>query len=354
MKLDSLFSFIAAAAAAVCLAGCGDDDPASPGAPEATAGTDGAVLALAAGDDFLYVGGAFERAGSAEAINVAKWDGADWSALGPGIEDTVRALAFYRGAPAAGVGGRASGARVGHVAVFEQNDWAWGLDTRPWYVTSLAVYRDSIIAGTSPGRPLTDNSFSPLVLYDGWTGARQPAWIRGSINSLGVFDDLLIVGGDFSEAGDRPAKRVARWDGSVWSGMDEGMLFVPRAFTVWNSVLVAGGGSGLVPAVSRWDGGEWHALGGAFDGPVHALIEFDGELIAAGDFAGIGGASTSNIARWDGIAWRELGGGADGPVRALALYRGTLIAGGDFDRAGDAEARNVAAWDGESWSALAP
>ena len=57
-------------------------------------GTDGTVNAVAAdGAGNLYIGGSFTVAGDVFANNVAKWDGDSWSALGSGVNDTVRALA---------------------------------------------------------------------------------------------------------------------------------------------------------------------------------------------------------------------------------------------------------------------
>ncbi len=62
-----------------------------------TGGEDAAVRALAIFDDgtgpALHVGGLFTSAGGVPVSNVAKWDGVAWSAVGDGLDDTVRALA---------------------------------------------------------------------------------------------------------------------------------------------------------------------------------------------------------------------------------------------------------------------
>ena len=46
-------------------------------------GTTGPVRALALYRGMLIAGGDFDRAGDAEARNVAAWDGENWSALAP-------------------------------------------------------------------------------------------------------------------------------------------------------------------------------------------------------------------------------------------------------------------------------
>src|SRR5262245_58461690 len=71
----------------------------------AVAGVNGSVTAVTAWDpdgegpvtEILVVGGRFSIAGDVAASNVAAWDGARWSALGPGFDNRVDALRVYRG-----------------------------------------------------------------------------------------------------------------------------------------------------------------------------------------------------------------------------------------------------------------
>ncbi len=91
---------------------------------------------------------------------------------------------------------------------------------------------------------------------------------------------------------------------------------------------------------------------GDLDGAVSALLEFRGDLIAAGDFTKIAGAPADHIARWNGSSWEALGGGADGAVADLAVYQDALIATGNFKSIGGVPARWIARWDGTTWSPL--
>src|SRR5262249_46405187 len=62
-------------------------------------GMRGAVFAVQVYDDrmgpALYAGGVFTTAGDVLASNIAKWDGAAWSALGSGMNGIVYALGVY-------------------------------------------------------------------------------------------------------------------------------------------------------------------------------------------------------------------------------------------------------------------
>ena len=87
---------------------------------------------------------------------------------------------------------------------------------------------------------------------------------------------------------------------------------------------------------------DWPTLGATEggSGDVFALAEYEGDLIAAGDFTSIDGVPANNIARWDGEMWHALGGGTDDTIHALMVYNGPLIAGGAFtEAAGQSSAR---------------
>jgi hypothetical protein len=103
----------------------------------------------------------------------------------------------------------------------------------------------------------------------------------------------------------------------------------------------------------------WEALGEGVGDAVRAIVvDPDGNVYAAGDFARAGGATVNNIAMWDGSGWNALGTGVGGmstftTVNALALDpAGNLYAGGRFLTAGGVQAHHVAMWDGSSWSAV--
>ena len=106
-----------------------------------------------------------------------------------------------------------------------------------------------------------------------------------------------------------------------------------------------------------------------FDGPVWAVIEFQGDLVVGGEFTTVDGVTVGGIARWDGAQWHALGSGLAGThhgsgsniqdyydmatqVRALHVHDGLLVVGGCFRSAGGVDTENVAAWDGQTWQSF--
>jgi hypothetical protein len=71
------------------------------------------VFALAVSGSDLYAGGDFTTAGGGAATNIAKWNGSSWSALGSGMNNSVRVLAvsgsdLYAGGYFTAAGGQVS------------------------------------------------------------------------------------------------------------------------------------------------------------------------------------------------------------------------------------------------------
>ena len=224
-----------------------------------------------------------------------------------------------------------------------------------------------------------------IISWDGAAWNDRSMGIYGSavrVRCLATDNDgNLIAGGYFSSAGDENMNSIALWDGTSWKSLGSGVSGGPAdpvlalAVDENNTVFVGGGfdSAGGVPArnIARWDGTAWSALGDGVDDRVYALgRDSRGTLFAAGGFRNTGDTPVNHIASWSGTAWLPLGKGLrirpyDGfimafdarpdlikrcAVNAVAFDKnGGLYAGGCFDSAGTVAADNIAKWDGERW-----
>jgi trimeric autotransporter adhesin len=328
-------------------------------------GIGGIVNGLGAFDDgtgpALYATGSFQSAGGMAASNVARWDGTAWSALGTGLNQGGMAMtAFNDGTgPAlyiAGAFSLAGGVRgTNGIARWDGAQWSAVGSGVSGSCNVLLVYDDGTGTALYAG-----GTFSSA---GGMLGTARIARWRGTnwqglgggidgpsnprVNALAAYDDgtgvALYAGGNFSTAGLATARNLAKWNGSTWSpvggGTDNTVIRMALFDDGRGSALYLGGsfvsvGSPIGPApglvvnqIARWDGQVWEDLQGGVWHPVvttvSGLAVFDdgsGEsLFVAGGFETVaGGLAAGNIARWgcpaDGICYANCDASTTPPV----------------------------------------
>jgi hypothetical protein len=270
----------------------------------------------------LYVGGSFNVAGTLPANYIAKWDGAAWSAFGPGPKGQVYAL-----------------------AVSGTNLYAGGYFTNAGGVVT-------------PG----------VVKWDGTAWSALGSGMNGAVYALAVSGTNLYAGGSFTNADGISAKYIAKWDGGKWSAVGSGMASTVYALALNGTNLYAGGsftnvGGVKSGGIAKWDGNTWSAVGLGLGGTlpyVYAFAVSGTDLYAGGSFTSAGGVSAVGVAKWNGISWTNLGTGLGNPgdytgtsIGALTVSGTNLFAGGYLTTPGDPNIhRGVAAWDGSAWRVL--
>jgi trimeric autotransporter adhesin len=286
----------------------------------------------------LYVGGEFGIIGDKSIKNIARWDGSSWNALGDGPDRPVDVLAMNKN------GILYAGYEGGH----------WSIDT-----LSILSKWD----GT------TWSSITTLI------PDKIGKWVNRWIGDLACDDKGdLYVGGGFDSIGGRAFSNIAKWDGTAWSSLGNGISGVygiqKMAFDKHGDLYVCGNfdsaGSIVAHNIAKWDGTGWSALGSgilkdpdSYEPVKTLLFDKDDNLYAGGDFNTAGDVEAHNIAKWDGTRWSALGDGIQSSdsngclVNALAIDDdGVLYAGGRFMKAGTAESYGIAKWDGTAWGAL--
>ena len=210
------------------------------------------VLALTVFDDgsgpALYAGGDFTKAEGITVNLVAKWDGSGWVPLGSGV----------------------FGSEVGALTVFDDGN-------------GPALYAGGRFS--SAGGVEADN----LAKWDGSSWSAIGSGVEGSrVHDLTIFDDgggaKLFAGGSFQSAGGVTVNNLARWNGSSWAPITNGVNTAVDALTVFDDgggpALYAAGyftTAGALPAnrIARWSGSSWEALGSGLDDDTLDLAVFD-------------------------------------------------------------------------------
>jgi hypothetical protein len=347
-----------------------------------------AVLALQVmpnGD--IVAGGRFSSAGGVAANNIARWDGAQWSALGPGLmydtptsSSSVSALAMLTNGDlvAGGKFSMAGGVQVFMIARWNGSSWlelGSGFNSEVFALKSLE--NGDLVAG---GRFIrvqnVSDHYGHIARWDGtrWNSVGvgvnllSPQVSDGAVRTIAEMPNGdLVAGGDFRSAGDvYTGYGAAMWSGSEWSALGEGLTSYSggahiRAMTVLSDgdLLVAGAietaGGRPVNGLARWSTSGWsdfcnEAMHGA---AIDALAVLpDGDVLAGGTIAPSPGVGLRGVHRWDGTAWTQLGPGFHDVMSLAVLSNGSIVAGGSFSTIGFASVQRIAQWNGTAWTPL--
>jgi hypothetical protein len=218
---------------------------------------------------------------------------------------------------------------------------------------------------------------SRIARWNNGTWEHVGGGVNNAVRTLKVLDlgsgPSLYVGGDFTIVdGWLQAERIARWDGLSWHSLGNlaGGLVTTRAITTFDDgtgIALYAGGSFItadtvtVNRVAKWDGSQWFALADGLNNHVYDLAGFDDgtgpALYAVGTFTASGGGTPiSRFAKWDGQQWSQAGGGLGSSGLVMRVYDDgsgeALFIGGAFTTAGPIAASRIARWDGQQWSAL--
>lgn len=236
-------------------------------------------------------------------------------------------------------------------------------------VWGIRRYKNEIYAGGGfllAGSDTVNN----IARWDGTNWHKVGQGIEGVVRCFYEMDDTLYVGGSIDAiiGSNIQCKSLVKWDGTSWHEMEP--MPLPYVSSISSMVeykdelYVAGNFGGLTDTlneIARWDGTQWLSVGGGIwgDSWVESLVVYKGYLYAGGYFFEQDGNAGSFIMRWNGEEWSEVGGGvsstypqANGQIHGMGIFNDELWVGGAFKYAGDIPAKYIAKWDGEKWCSM--
>lgn len=348
---------VLAAAGAAAFAHAGDCTPTWDAAPGIPGIVSGIVFDAAVHDGAVHVSGSFGSIGGVAANRVARWDGNSWNPLGTGLDaNEAYAIESFGGDLYAagyfnGAGGVPGTAKIARWDGASWNSLDAQLELFSNQLWDLVTWDDGAgealyVCGNYQNAGGVANA-SFISKWDGsaWSALGTP--IGGAVPLIVftayVWDDgsgeALYIGGRFLNVDGVPASRIAKFDGTSWSGLGAGLTgsgVTPSVMAMasyddgsGDALYVAGqtfSSAGGVPVqrVARWDGTSWSAVGSGFDdGIVWGLQVFDDgtgpALYATGTFTSSGGTPLRGLAKWNGTSWEDVGMTDDDTYRSLAV-----------------------------------
>lgn len=237
-------------------------------------GTFDNVSAMYVFNNELYVGGRFDSVGTVSAVNVAKWDGNNWTAIGNDANDDV-------------------------LVIKEHNN---ELYIGGFFVFAAPTGQQYRIA------KLKGNVFEKV----GNIGLGD-ATARWSVETIATYKGELYAGGYFNvlESGSTTANNIAKWDGTKWSvikgpgvGLASSSVNPVRSLLEYKGKLYVGGhffaaGQVAAPNLATWDGTDWKNADLGTDDVINAMTVYGGNLIVAGNFSKAGGQNHKYIVQFN-------------------------------------------------------
>nr|MBN2278468.1 T9SS type A sorting domain-containing protein [candidate division Zixibacteria bacterium] len=321
----------------------------------------GEIYSIITCGDYLVIGGDFDSIGTMAAKNIAVRDGFEWNPIGNGLDYSVEELGFYNGDLVAG----------GWFYFSVWDGTGWNNVYVDGLVKAICEYEDMLIIGGNVHRFIDEKTIRGVLAWDGADFLSLGSglnYLDGVFYSYPLVYDLAIFGGDlyacgiFDEADGQSCQGIARWDGSNWLPLQNGLSYHgengPYTMHVYGNKLIVGGffdvlGTDSISLVASWDGDNWEPLGegiySASIGGIYSMVTYDNHLVASGKFSRAGEFEVNNIALWDELQWRPFW---DNPQQDDFLYKYHLAENKDCLVASgwDTSGSHLGRWDGIVWT----
>ncbi|MEQ1831770.1 MAG: hypothetical protein ABL977_01860, partial [Candidatus Eisenbacteria bacterium] len=379
------------------------------------AGLNQQVTSLLSDGVTLYAAGSFTQTGTTAISKFARWDGSLWQSVTTGTfpqslpivlwnggvviarNSGPSKLSFWNGSTlsamsdsisfgvAAGVARLGTwgtklvvsgnflnnGSQLGQ-GLLIHDGVSWTTPAEPWddqmlspvggSISDMTVWDGKLVLGMSAGISAERDHYVSTFGLGVWDGQHWSMFGQGVFGQYRFFGnyqgDLVVVGGTVSIRG-TTISRVARWNGTAWSGFGTGAPESGISATEYHGALYVTAESDFsYNGIARWDGTSWQNVAGGltdaagFGASGEGSCLYGDTLVVAGGFARAGGQPASHIAFWDGTAWHPAGAGFDQIVWSVANWNGQLVAAGNFTASGAEAMSGTAIWDGSAWHAL--
>jgi hypothetical protein len=310
-------------------------------------------------NNILYIGGYFTKANNLNVNGLVAWDGSNWILLGSGIGGSaapvapVTSICKYKNELYA--------CKYSIPSLYKWNGTNWQSIYSNGPVLQLYVH-DSILYAAGWFDSIGGVAASKIAKYNGnyWSAIDTTKWLSGAINCVIVFNNELYIGGNMISK-DGTMSRLARWDGTKWLPLGEGVkgsIEEVYCFEVFNNELYVGGffntTTGPGNSLARWNGNSWSDVGIGLEGypSVTALKASNNVLYVGGTFSYAGGVPINYLAKWDGNNWCGFGISATETIsiRAIEVFKGDLYIGGKITTLGSDTLNHIAKWIGGNYT----
>lgn len=225
----------------------------------------------------------------------------------------------------------------GHMA--QMREGAWIISEAPpsfTAVTSIEFNGEWWIGG---------NETPYLAKWDGssWT---SPISLNGKVNNLCVFGGKLYIGGVFTLANGQPTSNIIYYDGNNTNVLSDGVTGDVQSLNVYDSLLLIGESS-LGPSgakIEAWDGTNFVPFNQPANAYINEAVVFDSLILFEGMITNPddGSGWDHRIVSFDGTNWHNFCDLITGDARTFYVDSNSLLIAGSFDSINHQPIKNIA------------
>lgn len=322
-------------------------------------GSDVKKLYTDASNNLLYAGGNFKTSGTDTIKGIAKWNGVKWDSLKSGVNYDVVAIAYYNSELYAGGGfTKAGGLSANHIAKWNGTSWsAIGSGVGNW-VLDFHNYNSQLYVGGLFGYADTTSTMSiARRIGNAWYSVGQTTWTAAQIKTISDYNSEIYMAGQFNAD---TSNNILRWNGNKWHAVGQGIKsfshsgFINKIMVFQNKLVIGGdftmNDGNADNFIMQWNGSNFSTVGGGLNGVVNDMVVFNSKLYVVGAFSIAGGIVANRIAYWDGTNWCGLGSTFNGGVSSIEVYNNELYIGGSFTQIDGNNINYVAKWIGGNFT----
>jgi hypothetical protein len=306
----------------------------------------------------LYISGGLTEVNGLLTENLTSYNGLVWSTFVPGVNSSIESFISYDdkiffGGTFFNAGGSSS---IDALATWDGSNWGGFGNQVNRQIRDLEVYQGKLFGIGNFSDLFGVSGLNHVFEFDGTSFSGLNGGLLGapvSSRQIEVFDELLIAGGYFLDAGGVPVNNLAAWDGNQWSAYAGGTdAIVTTMFTdTINEYLYISGDftsvGGVLPVnyFAKWDGENWFDVGGGIHCQATDIELFQNQIYIGGCMEQVGGKPIKYIARYNGTEWDSLGASINNQgASTLAVFQDELYVGGAFTQIGDTVVPGLAKW----------
>jgi hypothetical protein len=190
--------------------------------------------------------------------------------------------------------------------------------------------------------------------------------VDNAVLSMTCHGSSVLMGGNFKHAAGVKVNHIMEWKGGIVRSLGKGVDGSVHSLIIYQDLLVVGGaftkayqsngGALRTGGLAGWrldgihmEAGKWELVGAPLQGAVTTSAVNGSRLFVGGRFNQFCSQRFNGVAMYDGRSWMPLGHGvAGGAVMSMAVLGDLLYIGGDFSSAGGKQLSKVAAWNVET------